>query len=249
MILPEHLFDYLGLDENERPAQPNVIAIPLDSLEPGKTYFTKKGKDLVPFVPKWGLDGDTVTNPGFGAYQHYVQASIGNNGEIATVDYDFYRIADGALDSEGNGTPGAVVFPVFFLENNPEPYIGFFLQWRPVIKNLTTGKHGCWAATVPGGFGKLTKLSGDTAREEAAEEFGAELLDLRDIGYASDNRAKTETPIRYMLAQFRLAGNAPDDSHETIFGKFGISFWKFPLGADGIINTAWAFAASALMTK
>ncbi len=249
MVHPDNLFDYLGLDENERPKTPNTKVV---WFNPGREYVSKKGNDLVPFKPKWMFKHTCVENPGYGAYQHYLQVSIDDNGNIVTADYDFVRIADGALDENGNGTSGVVVFPVFegFDHQTGENrlYVGFFLQYRPVIRNLDRKEttHGVWVATVPGGFGKLAQKSADTVKSEAAEEFGAELVELVETGWASDNRAKTETPVKYMLAKFKLGLNVVDDSHEKIFGKYAVPIEDFPIGADGIINNAYLFALSYL---
>jgi hypothetical protein len=106
MVAPSQLFDYLGLKKEEIPDKPNVVTLPLSALDKNVQYLTKKGGNLIPFKPAWGVNAEGLSNPGFGAYQHYAQVTVDELGMIGTVDYDFIRIADGALDAAGNGTSG-----------------------------------------------------------------------------------------------------------------------------------------------
>jgi hypothetical protein len=257
MVLPQDLLAYLGISEAERPKSPNITVIPVDQLPLPVAQYNTRNKEgaMVPFNPRYqlkSLDANygIMNKQGIEMYVPAVQAKIDPaTGEILELDHDLVWILDGAtwIDDKGlpHGTPGKVVVPIFSYQS--QWYVGFMLQWRPGIWDLQSKKLGTWVATFPGGFGSLIGDDKAQAAKEAAEEMNIDLTGITCTGYAVANRAKDQTPIQYFKSQFSFrSGEPPKEGHEKTFGQYAISLQKFPLGVDGIIDTAISFALWSL---
>jgi hypothetical protein len=173
-------------------------------------------------------------NPRVGSFMRY---AVLDGDEFK---YDFVVHEDGPLDKDGIATPGVVVVPV--REVNGLLMVRSVIEWRPVIRDPNTGKLGVKIQGLPGGFAKKTRQLGtESAFYQAMTELGIEILELELIGRASPNRAYTSTCIRYYVATYQLAGDAQPEKLESILGSSELPLYEFPLGLDGIVNTAIAF--------
>ncbi|KKR84411.1 MAG: hypothetical protein UU32_C0046G0001, partial [Candidatus Woesebacteria bacterium GW2011_GWB1_41_10] len=72
--------------------------------------------------------------------------------------------------------------------------------------------------------------------------MGIEVKEVIPLGQATANRAYIPTCIRYFAVKYRVVGEAKPEGLESIIGTEEILLSEFPLGLDGIVNTAIAFA-------
>ena len=155
--------------------------------------------------------------------------------------YDFPVHEDGPLDENGIATPGVVVVPIRTL--NGVLTARSVVEWRPAIRDHLSGKRGVEITGLPGGMAKKVGQTGaEAAFSQAMAELGIRIISLDQIGLASANRAYGSTIIKYYAATYELAGGTNPEAYESILGSTEFPLHEFPLGLDGIINTAIAFA-------
>ncbi len=178
-----------------------------------------------------------LQNPNIGST--IMHAMVNEEGQFM---YDLPVREDGPLNDDGVATPGSVVVPVR-RNKNGTLMARSVVEWRPIIRDPETGNLGVQVNGLPGGFAKQMGTSGvETAFEEALSEAGITLLDLSLTGHATSDRATTSTCINYYVATYELADSANPEKLESIIGTTEFPLHEFPLGYDGIVNTAIAFA-------
>jgi hypothetical protein len=155
--------------------------------------------------------------------------------------YDFCVIEDGPQDENGVATPGVMLVPV--REDGGRMIVGALREWRPVIRDPETGKMGVEIVGLPGGFAKKAgQKPEDVASYQGLSEMGIEVLEVIPLGQSSANRAYIPTCICYFAVKYRIVAEAKPEGLESIIGAEEIPLSDFPLGLDGIVNTAIAFA-------
>lgn len=176
-----------------------------------------------------------LRNPKIGSF---IMHAVMRDGQFL---YDLPVHEDGPLDENGIATPGAVVVPVRIL--NGVHLTRSVVEWRPAIRNPNTGQQGVEIHGLPGGFAKQVGQPGtEAAFHQAMRELGIRIKELTLLGRASSNRAFASTCIRYYVATYELAGEGNPEEYEQILGSLEYPLHEFPLGLDGIVNTAIAFA-------
>lgn len=180
-------------------------------------------------------------SPRFGRFVH-----------VAVVDetnkflYDWMVKLDGPVQSDGHATPGAVMVVV---EERPD---GFYLhcqeEYRPVIYDHVNQQQGVVVIGFAGGYSKKGEKPSDTALREALEEQGieVEIATVERLGYATDNRATTETCHEVYMAYFKRKGAPNPDENEMIGRTRVVRVDEFPIGQDGIVNSAYAMLVRRL---
>ena len=194
----------------------------------------------------WNLDValDRIVgliNPPLGAYQH--AAVVDDSGKFL---YDIIRKLDGPVQDDGHATPSAIMVVV---EERPD---GMYLycqeETRPVIFDHVNNQQGVIVTGFAGGFTKKGAKPSDTALEELLEEQGVQVdkATVERIGWASDNRATTETCIEVYLGVFSRKVAATPGEHEIILKTKAIRIDQFRTGRDGIVNNAYGMAVEHL---
>lgn len=192
------------------------------------------------------IEGDRIVgfkNPSLGSFTH--SAMLKDDGTFA---YDFMLWDDGPIDpTTGLATPGAITVPVRKGDDG-KYYVRCFQQERPVIYDHINGVQGVTCYSFPGGFAIYTGESPEAvSRRESLEEAGIKLIDVKPVGYASANRANTRTCPNYFIAAYEQIKQTIAPEGEKIFGNFEFPIEDFPLGMDGLVNNAWAFAMKYLL--
>lgn len=156
--------------------------------------------------------------------------------------YDFPVIEDGPQDGEGIATPSVMVVPIFKTSSGKLLTLSV-LEYRPVVRDPNTKKLGVLIQGLPGGRAKKVDQDWkEIANFEAYEEAGAKLKKLVLMGASSPDRALYSCCVRYAIAFLDLKKKAKPENFESILGTKLIPLIDFPLGLDGMVNTAIAFA-------
>jgi len=174
-------------------------------------------------------------NPKVGSF---IMHAVMRDGQF---QYDLPVHEDGPLNEHGVATPSVVVVPV--RDNAGVLMTRSVVEWRPVIRDPNSGERGVEIHGLPGGFAKHVGQAGtEAAFHQAMRELGIRINELTLVGRASTNRAFASTCVRYYVATYELAGEADPEDFEKILGSLEYPLHDFPLGLDGIVNTAIAFA-------
>lgn len=183
----------------------------------------------------------------------FENAQYGRFERVAFVDadsgdflYDGIRKFDGPRQEDGHATPGAIM--VVVEECSDGYYLHCQEESRPIIFDHINGVQGVVVVGFAGGFSKKGEKPSETALKELLEEQGVkvEKASVEMIGYASDNRATTETCIEVYLGKFSIKVDAKPGEHEEILKTNTIRVDQFDLGHDGIVNSAYAMAVHYL---
>lgn len=207
-------------------------------LPGGKTFGWQ------PIVEKGQFVG--IENPRFGRVEHvaFVDADTG------AYLYDGIRKLDGPINEDGHSNPG-VIFVV--IEKRgwwifKRWYLHCIEEFRPIIYDHINGVQGVKVLGFAGGFThKGEKPSEGALRELLAEQgIKVESASVEQIGYASDNRASTETCIEVYLGKFSRKFKPIPDGHEIILKSVLVRINQFKPGLDGIVNSAYAMVIAHL---
>lgn len=267
-VPPSKLQSYLGISDELWPKKPSSKVILVRDLPKDRPIYAKqKDGTLVPF--KFNYKADSLPD-GFGTrlikqrpgknkegepilidlerFEHAVQAVVDpNSGELLYVEYDLIEAFEGAGCTTGYGTGGSVTVPLLGIGNIW--YCGFTLEYRTRILNPETQEQGCWIPTFPGGYSDKPGKGKEQAIKEIKEEMGIDVKDVQYLGSAVDNRTLRPVGTNYycvVIDKDKISPEAVQHGDEKMFGKYLIPFTQFPLGLDGIVNTAWSFALKYL---
>jgi len=189
-------------------------------------------------------DGQVVAleNPRFGRFERVAFV----NTETGDFLYDGIRKLDGPVQEDGHATPGAIMAVVE--EKEDGLYLHCQKEIRPIIFDHVKGIQGVEVLGFAGGFSKRGQKPSQAALEELLEEQGVLVNEssVELIGYASDNRATTETCIEVYLGTFRRQTEARVGEHEIILKTLPVRVDEFKPGLDGIVNSAYAMIVSHL---
>ena len=185
-------------------------------------------------------------NRGKDSYVRGFVCDVESDGTITKVRYDALKKFDGLVGKDGHATPSAVVVAV---EKRKD---GFYLycapEFRVFIYDHVKKQQGVEIVGFAGGFTEKDKTPGETALAELLQEHGikVKVATVVRIGYASDNRAMTETCIEYFMAVFERQEETMLGDDEMIRKTEAIRVDRFAPGLDGIVNTAYAFVVHKL---
>lgn len=180
-------------------------------------------------------------NPAFGRIEHvaFVDAESDN------FLYDGIRKLDGPINDDGHSNPG-VIF-VVVEEREDGIYLHCQEEQRPIIYDHVEGVQGVKCTGFAGGFSKKGEKPSEAALRELMAEQGIEVdAFVERIGWASDNRASTETCYEVFLGKFKRKVNANPDGHEIILKSKLVRIDQFECGRDGIVNSAYAMTVCSL---
>lgn len=183
-----------------------------------------------------------IENPRFGRVEHVAFV----DDESGAFLYDGIRKLDGPINDDGRSNPG-VIF-VVVEEREDGVYLHCQEEFRPIIYDHINKIQGVKVLGFAGGFSKKGEKPNEAALRELLSEQGIEVEEasVRRIGYASDNRASTETCIEVYLGKFRRQTEAHSDEHEIILKSVMVRIDQFKPGLDGIVNSAYAMVVSHL---
>jgi hypothetical protein len=209
----------------------------------------KASEVVLPEGKKFGwnpilVNGQIVAfeNPNFGLYEHVAIIDADSKAFL----YDGIRKLDGPAQEDGHSTPGEISVVVDERED------GFYLlcikEFRPIIYDHVNKVQGVEVLGFAGGFAGKGKKPSVTAQAELLEEAGVIMKpeSIKLIGYASDNRAATETCINVYMGFYDREIEAKPGAEEIIKGKEWVRIDRFTPGRDGIINSAYAMVVAEL---
>lgn len=190
------------------------------------------------------VDGQVVAfeNPRFGRFEHVAFVDV----ETGAFLYDGIRKLDGPINEDGHANPG-VIF-VVVEEREDGIYLHCQEEMRPVIYDHVSGELGVKVLGFAGGFTRKGENPSEAALRELLVEQGIEVdeASVERIGWASDNRASTETCIEVFLGKFSRKVSAAPDEHEEILRTVLVRINQFICGRDGIVNSAYAMVVTHL---
>jgi hypothetical protein len=190
------------------------------------------------------VDGQVVgfENPRFGRFEHVAFVDP----ETCEFLYDGIRKLDGPINEDGHANPGVV----FVVVEEREDGIYMYCQeeTRPIIYDHVAGVQGVKCLGFAGGFSRKGENPSEAALRELLAEQGivVDQASVERIGWASDNRASTETCIEVFLGKFSRKVDANPDKHEEILRTVPVRIDKFVCGRDGVVNSAYAMVVSHL---
>lgn len=181
-------------------------------------------------------------NPKFGRIEHVAFVDADTNAYL----YDGIRKLDGPVNEDGHANPGVILVVVEDREDGI--YLHCQEEMRPIIYDHIKNLVGVTCRGFAGGFSKKGEKPSDAALRELLAEQGIEVnsSSVERIGYASDNRASTETCIEVFLGKFKRNIGAHPDGHEIILKTVPVRVDQFVCGCDGIVNSAYAMVVSHL---
>lgn len=211
-----------------------VVRASAVTLPEGKTFGWQ------PIVENGQFVG--IENPRFGRIEHVAFVDADTNAFL----YDGIRKLDGPINDDGHANPG-VIF-VVSEEREDGIYLHCQEETRPIIYDHVNKIQGVKILGFAGGFTHKGEKPNEGALRELLAESGIEVesATVERIGYASDNRASTETCIEVYLGKFRRNVGALPEGHEIILKSLMVRIDKFRPGLDGIINSAYAMVVSRL---
>lgn len=175
------------------------------------------------------------------SYKYGFVCDVEEDGSIVKVRYDGMKKFDGPVGPNGHATPGAVMIVAELRSDGI--YLFTAPEFRVFIYDDEADVEGVTIQGFAGGFTPKGKTPEETALDEVLEEYGIEVksASVERIGRASDNRAMTETMIRYYvgLIERKIEPKLGDD--EVIGNAIPVRVDKFHPGFDGIVDTAYAF--------
>ncbi|MGA3291867.1 MAG: hypothetical protein ABSC49_01830 [Candidatus Microgenomates bacterium] len=172
---------------------------------------------------------------------------VEDDGTIVKVRYDALKKFDGLVGEDGHATPSAVM--VVAESRADGIYLYCAPEYRVFIYDHVNNQLGVTVEGFAGGFTEKGKEPAETALEEVLQEHGivvGAVWPIVRIGYASDNRAMTETCIEYYLGMFERQVGQDLQGDEVIQKTEAIRVDHFVPGLDGIVDTAYAFLVSHL---
>jgi hypothetical protein len=184
--------------------------------------------------------------PGKDSYIRGFVCDVEDDGTIVKVRYDALKKFDGPIGEDGHATPSAVMVVV---ERRADGiYLYCAPEYRVFIYDHVNNQLGVTVMGFAGGFTEKGKKPAETALAEVLHEHGIVVKDAEivRIGYASDNRAMTETCIEYYLGIFTRQVGQDLQGDEVIQKTEAIRVDHFVPGLDGIVDTAYAFLVSHL---
>ena len=190
------------------------------------------------------VDGQFVglENPRFGRIEHvaFVDAETG------AFLYDGIRKLDGPINEDGHANPGVIFVVVEDREDGI--YLHCQEEIRPIIYDHVSGEQGVKCLGFAGGFSRKGENPSEAALRELLAEQGIEVdeASVERVGWASDNRASTETCIEVYLGKFSRQVAASPKEHEVILRTVLVRVDQFTCGRDGIVNSAYAMVVSHL---
>lgn len=183
-----------------------------------------------------------IENPRFGRIEHiaFIDSDTG------AFLYDGIRKLDGPMNDDNHANPG-VVF-VVTEDRSDGIYLHCQEEFRPLIYDHINKIQGVKIFGFAGGFTHKGEKPSEGALRELLAESGIEVesASVERIGYASDNRASTETCIEVFLGKFKRNVGALPEEHEIILKSLMVRIDQFKPGLDGIINSAYAMVVSHL---
>lgn len=165
-------------------------------------------------------------------------------GNVVKARYDALKKFDGPVGTDGHATPSAVIVVAEWREDGL--YLYTAPETRIFIWDDVAQLQGPEIQGFAGGFTQQGKKPEETALDEVLEEYGIKVknAELTLIGRASDNRAMTDTCIRYYIGTFERQ-EAPRLGSDEMIGKAApVRVDHFTPGLDGIVDTAYAFVVS-----
>ena len=187
-----------------------------------------------------------IENPRFGRFEHVAFVDADTNAFL----YDGIRKLDGPINDDEHSNPG-VIFVV--IEKRgwwifKKWYLHCIEEVRPIIYDHINSIQGVKILGFAGGFTHKGEKPSEGALRELLAEAGIMVKDasVERIGYASDNRASTETCIEVYLGKFSRKFKPIPDGHEIILKSVLVRIDKFKPGLDGIINSAYAMVVAHL---
>lgn len=212
-----------------------VVRISEVDLPEGKTFGWQPIVDEGQFVG--------IENPRFGRVEHVAFVDADSNAYL----YDGIRKLDGPINEDGHANPGAIL--VVVEDKSDGIYLLCQEEFRPIIFDHVNGIQGVKIIGFAGGFTHKGEKPSEGALRELLAEQGiiVDKASVERIGYASDNRASTETCIEVFIGRFSRKVEATPDGHEVILKSvIPIRIDKFMPGLDGIVNSAYAMVVSRL---
>jgi len=183
-----------------------------------------------------------LENPLFGRIEHVAFVDP----ETCEFLYDGIRKLDGPINEDGHANPGVV----FVVVEEREDGIYMYCQeeTRPIIYDHVACVQGVKCLGFAGGFSKKGEKPSEAALRELLAEQGivVDQASVERIGWASDNRASTETCIEVFLGKFKSNIGAHPDGHEIILKTIPVRIDQFVCGRDGVVNSAYAMVVSHL---
>jgi hypothetical protein len=195
------------------------------------------------YLPEFDQNGVFIGlgKPGKDSYIRGFVCDVEEDGTIVKVRYDALKKFDGPVGEDGHATPSAVMVVA------EKRWDGIYLycapEFRVFIYDHVKNQQSVDVLGFAGGFTEKGKTPAQTALEEVLQEHGVAVRNatIERIGYASDNRAMTETCIEYYLGIFEREGNQNLGGDEMIRKTQVVRVDRFVPGVDGIVNTAYAF--------
>lgn len=184
--------------------------------------------------------------PGKDSYKYGFVCDVDDaTGEVVKARYDGLKKFDGPIGPNGHATPSAVMVVAekrtdgYYLYVAPE-YRVFIYDDEADVEGVTIEE------SFPGGFTEKGKTPEETALDEVLHELGVEVknAEIKRIGRASDNRAMTETCIRYYLGVFERQVEQALQGDEVVGKTTAVRVDQFEPGLDGIVDTAYSFLVS-----
>lgn len=178
----------------------------------------------------------------FGRFEHVAFV----DSETGAFLYDGIRKFDGPVNEDGHANPGVILVVV---EERPDGiYLHCQEEFRPIIYDHLQGQQGVKVLGFAGGFSNKGENPSEAALRELLAEQGIEVdkASVERIGWASDNRASTETCIEVFLGKFSRKVDANPEGHEVILRTVLVRIDQFICGRDGIVNSAYAMVITHL---
>lgn len=197
--------------------------------------------------PGWNpvvIDGRSVAfeSPRFGRFEHVAFV----DSETGAFLYDGIRKFDGPVNEDGHANPGVIL--VVVEERSDGIYLHCQEEFRPIIYDHVQGQQGVKVLGFAGGFSHKGENPSEAALRELLAEQGIEVdkASVERIGWASDNRASTETCIEVFLGKFSRKVDANPEGHEIVLRTVLVRVDRFACGRDGIVNSAYAMVVTHL---
>jgi hypothetical protein len=183
-----------------------------------------------------------LENPRFGRVEHVAFV----DSETGAFLYDGIRKLDGPINEDGHANPGVIL--VVVEEREDGIYLHCQEEIRPIIYDHIEKVQGVKVLGFAGGFSRKGEKPSEAALRELLAEQGIQVEEasVERIGWASDNRASTETCIEVYLGKFSRKVEATPDGHEIILKSMPVRIDQFVCGRDGIINSAYAMVVTHL---